>query len=120
MGGRIVPEDFPALPGVRPSRVFQIFEKLDLNIVLYLMSCGICLASNAGLFAAQTRSEIAVMCTEIGLLYCRMVTSLNRSCFSLICDSEEIHSAIESYSINQAAQVQARQLYSVNHSLGLH
>jgi len=26
MGGRIIPEDFPALPGVRPSRVFQIFE----------------------------------------------------------------------------------------------
>jgi len=26
MGGRIIPEDFPALRGVLPSRVFQIFE----------------------------------------------------------------------------------------------
>ncbi len=45
MGGRIAPEDFPALPGVRASRVFQMFENLDLTVVLYLMSCGFCLAS---------------------------------------------------------------------------
>ena len=74
------------------------------------MSCGICLASHTGLSAAQTQSQIAVMCAEIGLLYCRMATLLNRSSYSLISCSMEVHAAIESCSINQAAQVQARQV----------
>ncbi len=60
MGGRIAPEDFPALPGVHPSRVCQrqsYVQKLDLSAVLYLMSCGICFVSHTGLSALQNTAR---------------------------------------------------------------